>query len=309
MATITITGGTGLVGSALTKKLLEKGHNIVILTRKAKASSGRITYKEWDVENGTMDPSAIAEADYLVHLAGANVADGRWTEGRKKEILNSRIKSGELLVKALHNHPNKVKAVISASAQGWYGADPRIPNPKPFVETDGADDQFLGKTCKAWEAAISPVSVIGKRLVIFRIGIVLSNEGGAFAEFKKPVQFGAATILGQGNQVVSWIHIDDLVRLFTTAIENEAWQGVYNAVGPNPVSNKELIMEIARQKGGFHVPFHVPAFALKAALGEMSIEVLKSTTVSSQKAEEAGFAFLYPTIDKAVAALLHKEKT
>lgn len=303
MATITITGGTGMVGSALTKNLLAKGHNIIILTRKAKAATNKIRYKEWDVKNGTMDTTAITEADYVVHLAGANVADGRWTDERKKVILQSRIKSGELLVKTMHNHPNKVRAVISASAQGWYGADPEIPNPRPFTETDPATDDFLGKTCQAWEAAIAPVTVIGKRLVIFRIGIVLSNAGGAYKEFKKPLQFGAATILGNGKQVVSWIHIQDLVRLFTDAIENDRWNGIYNAVAPNPVSNKALILQIAKQKGGFSIPFHAPAFMLKAALGEMSVEVLKSTTVSSEKVEKEGFDFLYPVIGKAVAAL------
>jgi uncharacterized protein (TIGR01777 family) len=309
MATVVITGGTGLVGSALTKALLNKGHHVVILTRKARAASGNIVYKEWDVDKGTIDVSAFTNADYIVHLAGANVADGRWTEKRKKEIVESRVKSGELLVKTLHNHPNKIKAVVSASAQGWYGADPRIPNPKPFVETDGADNDFLGVTCKAWENAISPVAALKKRLVIFRIGIVLSNQGGAYAEFEKPLKFGAATILGSGKQVVSWIHIDDLVRLFLTAIENDNWSGVYNAVAPNPVSNKELILQIAKAKGGFYLPLPAPVFALKAALGEMSIEVLKSVTMSSRKAEEEGFQFLYPTISKAVAALEHNEKT
>ena len=303
MATITITGGTGLVGSALTRKLTDKGHDVIILTRNRKPDTKNIRYKEWNVEQGTIDAAAITEADFIIHLAGASVADGRWTEKRKKEIEDSRVQSGELLVKMLHNLPNKVRAVISASAQGWYGADPRIPNPRPFVETDGADDQFLGMICKKWEASIQPVTAMDKRLVIFRIGIVLSNRGGAYAEFKKPVKLGAATILGSGKQVVSWIHIHDLVRLFVSAVEDNAWQGVYNAVAPNPVSNKNLIMEIARQRRGFHLPFKVPAFALKVALGEMSIEVLKSVTVSSRKAEEQGFEFLYPTIDKAVASL------
>jgi NAD dependent epimerase/dehydratase family enzyme len=132
---------------------------------------------------------------------------------------------------------------------------------------------------------------------------VLSNDGGAYKEFKKGLPFGTATILGNGRQVVSWIHLQDLVRLFTTAMEDDSWEGVYNAVAPNPVSNKDLILGIAKERGKFFMPFHVPAFALKAALGEMSIEVLKSTTVSSKKAEEKGFEFLYPTIGKAVAAL------
>lgn len=303
MATITITGGTGMVGSALTKNLLAKGHDIIILTRHARPATKNIRYRQWDVKNGTMDTSAITEADYVVHLAGANVADGRWTDKRKREIIDSRVKSGELLVKTMHNHRNKVRAVISASAQGWYGEDPQIPNPRPFTETDPASDDFLGKTAEAWEAAVAPATALGKRLVIFRIGIVLSNAGGAYKEFKMPLKFGAATILGNGKQVVSWIHIQDLVRLFTAAVENDRWQGVYNAVAPLPVSNKELIQQIAKERGRFYVPFRVPAFTLKAALGEMSTEVLKSTTVSSQKIKGAGFEFLYPTIGKAVASL------
>lgn len=306
MATIVITGGTGMIGTALSKILAEKGHQVVVLTRKAKPAKGTIQYKEWNVEKGTIDASAITEADYIVHLAGANVAEGRWTQKRKKEIIGSRVKSGGLLVKALHHHPNNIKAVISVSAQGWYGPDPQVPNPRPFTENDPAHTDFLGTTCRAWEDAIAPVAQLGKRLVIFRIGIVLSNDGGAYAEFKKPVTFGAATVLGSGKQVVSWIHIQDLVRLFSTALENETWHGVYNAVAPNPVTNKELILQIAKQRGKFYVPFKVPSFALKLALGEMSIEVLKSATVSSQKVQDAGFEFLYPTIGKAVAALEFK---
>lgn len=306
MATITITGGTGLIGSALTKNLLEKGHDIIVLTRKAKPSAGKIRYKEWDIEKGTIDVSAITESDYIVHLAGANVSDGRWTEKRKKEIVDSRVKSGELLVKTLRRYANNLKAVISASAIGWYGPDPSIPNPKPFTETDGADAGFLGTTSREWEAAIKPVLTLGKRLVILRTGIVLSNESGAYAEFKKPLRFGAATIIGDGKQIISWIHIDDIVRMYVEAIENESWQGVYNAVAPHPVSNKDLVLQMAKQRGKFYVPLHVPALALKVVLGEMSTEVLKSTTVSSQKAEEAGFHFLYPTIENAVAALEHE---
>lgn len=306
MATITITGGTGLIGAALTKKLLEKGHDIIVLTRHPKPAKGKIQYKGWDVANGQIDATAITEADYIVHLAGANVADGRWTEKRKQQIVDSRVKSGELLTKTLNTQTNKVKAVISASAIGWYGPDPQIPNPRPFIETDAADSSFLGTTCRLWEESIQPVSSLGKRLVILRTGVVLSNAGGAYAEFKKPIKLGAATILGKGNQVISWIHIEDLVRLYTAAIEDNRWQGIYNAVAPYPVSNKELILEIAKQRRTFHIPFQVPSFALKIALGEMSVEVLKSATVSSQKAESEGFHFLYPNIGKAVAALEHK---
>lgn len=303
MATILITGGTGMIGTALTKALLQKGHNIIILTRRAKPPDNRTTYKEWDVEKGTINESAIKEADYIVHLAGANVAGGRWTEKRKREIVDSRVKSGALLVKSLSEIPNRVKAVITASAIGWYGADPQLPGSAPFVETDKADDSFLGATCKKWEEAIQPVTALGKRLVILRTGIVLSNEGGAYAEFKKPLNFGAATILGSGKQIVSWIHIDDIVSLYMTAIENADMNGVYNAVAPKPVTNKALILEIARQRNKFYIPFHVPTLVLKLALGEMSVEVLKSATVSSKKIQETGFQFLYPTITEAVKEL------
>jgi len=300
MTTVLITGGTGMIGQALTKELISKGHQVMVLTRKAKAGKSNVTYKEWDVEKGTIDRSAIEQADYIVHLAGANVADGRWTEKRKKEIVDSRVKSGNLLVKALREIPNKIKAVVSASAIGWYGPDPVVPNPKPFAETDPADDAFLGKTCQQWEGAIWPVADFGKRLVIYRIGIVLSNEGGAYAEFKKPLKFGVASILGSGKQVISWIHIDDLVQLFVRAMNDESLQGVYNAVSPQPVSNKELILAIAKGRGKFYLPIPVPSIGLKIGLGEMSIEILKSATVSSRKIEDAGFTFRYPTIADAV---------
>jgi uncharacterized protein (TIGR01777 family) len=197
-----------------------------------------------------------------------------------------------------------VKAVVSASAIGWYGPDPQIPNPRPFVETDNADDTFLGRTCQQWEASIEPVIELGKRLVKLRTGIVLSEEGGAYPEFKKPLQFGSAAILGSGKQVVSWIHILDVVRMYIEAIENESWQGAFNAVAPTPVTNEQLVLAIAKESGRFYVPVHVAQFALKVALGEMSIEVLKSATVSSRKAQEAGFQFLFPSIEAAVQNLI-----
>lgn len=302
MATVLITGGTGMVGRALTERLTSAGYDVIILSRQADKQGGKgVTYAQWNVEEGTIDTAALQSADYIVHLAGAGVADKRWTRERKQEIEKSRTQSGALLVKALQQTPNKVQAVISASAIGWYGEDKTIPNPQPFTETDPPDDSFLGETCRKWEASIAPVSS-NKRLVIYRIGIVLSNEGGAYKEFKKPLQFGTASILGSGKQIISWIHIDDLTRLLLFAIENKALQGVYNAVAPQPVSNKDLVLKMGAQKG-FYIPVPVPAFALKVALGEMSIEVLKSATVSSQKIEAEGFTFQYPTVDEAVRQL------
>jgi uncharacterized protein (TIGR01777 family) len=298
MSTILITGGTGLIGKALTPMLISKGHTVIILSRHAAGAA------HWDPSKGIIDAEAIRSADIIVHLAGAGVADKRWTAARKKEIVESRTQSSALLVKALREIPNKVQAVISASAIGWYGPDPVIPSRRPFVETDPVDKSFLGETCRVWEESIAPVAALGKRLVIFRTGVVLCNEGGALVEFRKPVKLGVAAILGSGRQVLSWIHIEDLCRLYLDAIGNERWSGVYNAVAPQPVNNKTLTMELARRlKGRYFVPVYVPSFLLKIIVGELSIEVLKSATVSVEKAHKGGFQFLYPSLQSALDEL------
>ena len=297
-----------MIGKALTEALLEKNYKVIILSRKVASQqpiNENLLYAEWDIPNQIIDKAAIERADYIIHLAGAGIADKRWTKKRKQEIVDSRVKSGELLTKTLQEIPNKVKAVISASAIGWYGADPVIPNPKPFTEDDPADSSFLGETCKQWEESTEPVTQLGKRSVKLRTGIVLSKQGGALKEFEKPLRFGIAAILGNGRQVYSWIHIDDLVRLYITAIEDDNMRGAYNAVTPKPVSNKELTLHLARtKKGSFFIPVYIPSFALKIALGEMSIEVLKSATVSCDKIHYSGFTFLYPTIEAALKNLV-----
>ncbi|OJU28760.1 MAG: TIGR01777 family protein [Sphingobacteriales bacterium 41-5] len=310
MPTVLITGGTGLVGKALTKALLQKGYEVTILTRdksKAQALAG-IAYAEWDVEKQTIDIDAVSNAEYIIHLAGAGVADKRWSKERKQEIIDSRVKSGELICNTLQKKPNKLKVFISASAIGWYGPDPRIPNPNPFKENSPHHNDYLGTASYQWEQSVEPINNLGKRLVILRTGIVLSNDGGAFKEFKKPLKLGVASIMGSGKQIVSWIHIDDLVNLYITAMENDNYSGVYNAVAPSPVNNEHLTTELANQtKGKFYTKLHVPTFALKLALGEMSIEVLKSVTVSAQKVLDNHFHFEFPTIAAAMANLAKRE--
>lgn len=305
MQTILITGGTGLIGSALTSMLIREGYKVIVLTRKPKPPVENLRYALWDVDKQSIDRNAIEEADHIVHLAGANVADKRWTARRKKEILQSRTKSGALLVQALKDHSNKVQSVISASAIGWYGPDPSIPNTHPFTEDHDAANDFLGATCRAWEDSIRPVQDLGKRLVFLRTGIVLSMEGGALKEFASPIKYGLATILGSGRQIISWIHIEDLCRMYLRAIRDKTMHGAYNGVAPTPVSNKDLVLQLARDsRGKIHLPVHVPAFALKLRLGEMSVEILKSATVSSRKIEATGFQFLYPSIKSAMHDLV-----
>jgi uncharacterized protein len=307
MPRVLITGGTGLVGKTLTTHLIKAGYSVIILTRKLpqKASTNPdISYAEWDITKGTIDRLALSASDYIIHLAGAGVMDRSWTRAYKKEIVDSRVKSSELLVKTLKENTHNVKGVISASAMGWYGEDKA--NQEPFVETDPAADNFLGETCLQWERSIGPVQEQDIRLVKLRLGIVL-GQGGALEEFRKPLRFGIATILGTGKQIISWIHIDDLCRMFIFAMENEQLSGNYNAVAPSPVSNKALVLELAQcMKGKFFIPVHVPQFAIKLILGAKSIEVLKSTTVSCQKIKDAGFTFLYPSLKPAIENLCKK---
>jgi uncharacterized protein (TIGR01777 family) len=300
MATILVTGGTGLVGRALTRELTAKGHQCIVFTRKPGTSKGGIRFAAWDPAAGTLDEASLLEADYIIHLAGAGVADKRWSAARKKEILDSRVQSGQLLAQKLTSLPHKVKALISASAIGWYGADPVIPNARPFTENDPSDTAFLGDTCRQWEASLDSLEGSPVRVVKLRIGIVLSREGGALKEFLKPLQFGVAAVLGNGKQVVSWIHLDDLVNMFHFAINNDKLQGIYNATAPSPVSNRELTLTLAKAKKQFYIPMPVPAFVLKIMMGEMSIEVLKSATVSAAKIQAAGFVFQFPDIRTAL---------
>ncbi|HTE25649.1 TIGR01777 family oxidoreductase [Flavitalea sp.] len=307
METVIITGGTGMIGKELSKMLVAKGYEVIILTRSPRPAENKIRYATWDINKGTIDETAIREADYVVHLAGAGVADKKWTTKRKKEIVDSRVKSGELLVRSLAKVPNKVKALIGASAIGWYGEDPVVPNPSPFTEEAKHDESFLGETCCLWEKSLEPLNSTLIRLVKLRTGIVLSNEGGAFPEFRKPVRMGVAGILGNGKQIISWIHIEDLCRQYIYAIENKMLSGIYNAVAPSPVSNKVLTLKLAKKsKGSFYVPINVPVFVLKIMLGERTVEILKSTTVSTAKMHRQGFTFLYPSIDSALDHLIRE---
>jgi len=310
METVLITGGTGMIGKALTQALIERGFHVIILTRhindKQKTKNDKLSYAIWDIEKQTIDKNAIAEADYIVHLAGANFADKRWNAKVKNEIVSSRVDSAKLIIESLKTIPNKVKTVISASGISWYGNDD-IKISKPFTETDPPANDFMAQTGQQWENAIEPASFLGKRLIKFRIGPVLSTDGGAYVEFKGPIKFGVAGIIGNGKQMLSWIHIDDLVRAILFSMETELMEGVYNAVSPKPVSNKELIMEIAKSTGKSFVPIHAPSFGLKIVFGEMIGEILKSTTVSSEKLQKTGFIFQYPNIRSAILQLSHQK--
>ena len=304
MRTILITGGTGLVGKEIVKHLLAKNYRIIILTRDpaVRTENDGIEYAFWDPAKEIIDAEAVKKADAIIHLAGAGVMDKKWTDAYKKEIIESRTKSSELLIDTLRKNIHHVKVWVSASAIGWYGPD-MIPG-YAFTEEDKADPTFLGEVCRLWEESSKPAESLGIRVCRLRIGIVLAGKGGAYPQLRAPLKFGIASILGNGNQVVSWIQIDDLCRAFIFALENASMKGSYNAVAPDPVTNKMLTLVIAKKvKGKFFLPLHVPALILKLMLGSRSIEILKSTRVSARKIITQGFTFLYPGINTAIDAV------
>lgn len=306
METILITGGTGLIGKRLSVMLADKGYNVVVLTRQVffPSTDPRIKFVSWDPEREFIENETLQQADHIIHLAGAGVMDKRWNDSYKKQILHSRVKSGEFLMKALANGNHRVKTLICSSAIGWYGADLQYEH--SFIETDKASADFLGQTCLAWENSITKASSMGIRTCFVRTGIVLSKDGGALKEFMKPLKFGIAGILGSGRQIISWIHIDDLCRIFMHLLENHHLSGPYNAVAPYPVSNGVLVKTLAKKKNGkWYFPLHVPSFMLKLMIGEGSIEILKSTSVSSKKIVAAGFQFKFETIEDAINEILN----
>ncbi len=306
MKNILIAGGTGLVGTRLTEMLVEKGYNITIFTRNKNVvlNHSSIQYSYWNIDTQEIDNNAIKKADAIVNLTGEGVVNKRWTTKQKQIIIDSRVNAGKLIVKGLQQNENNVQVIVNASAIGWYKPQNESDlQSKTYQEEQDANTDFLGTTCKLWEESIEPVTQMNKRLVKFRIGIVFSKKGGAIKEFLKPIKFGIAAILG--NQKISWIHVDDLSRMIIEAIENKNYQGAYNAVAPNITTNKELNIVLAKKlKGNWFIKLPVPSFILKIMLGEMSVEVLKSSNISCKKIMDAGFKFNYPTVDSAVNELI-----
>ncbi len=305
MQTVLITGGSGLVGSTLTKHLVIKGYRVTVLGRKLPSvrdtdPDAAVRFATWDVNAGTIDEKAVLEAAHIIHLAGAGVMDKKWTKSYKQEIVDSRVKSSALLLDVLKKHPHQVKTFISTSAIGWYTADKDTTQQHMHTEEEPADSSFLGDTCRLWEQSVEPAEALGIRVVKLRTGIVLSREGGALKEFAGSFRFGVGAVMGNGRQVVSWIHIDDLCRMFIAAIENPLLSGSYNAVAPSPVSNRQLVKAIGMARGKFYITLPVPVFMIKLLLGARSIEILKSNTVSCKKIMGSGFVFQYAGIDDAM---------
>lgn len=300
MSNILIAGGTGLVGRRLTYWLQQAGYEVRILTRYPRASAHVL----WNPEVGTIDDAAVAEADFIINLAGAGIADARWTPARKRELISSRVDSARTLKQALQRTGHRPKAYLAASAIGYYGNSLE----RLMQESDvPADSSFMVQCCQQWEAASDEILELGIRTVVLRIGVVMSKEGGALAEFLKPLRFGLGTYFADGQAWYSWIHRDDLCRIFLWAMQEDAASGVFNAVAPRPERNIELLKKTAKAWGKPALFLSIPAFALRLVLGEMSAVVLNSNRVSAQRLLEAGFDFSYPHAAGALKQVLLEE--
>ncbi|MFI5160131.1 MAG: TIGR01777 family oxidoreductase [Sphingobacteriales bacterium] len=292
---VLITGGTGSVGKPLTDALLDKGYKVSHLSRKPGQDTRVITFL-WDVPKGEIDERCIDGIDIVIHLAGAGIADKRWTDKRKKEIVESRTSSIRLIYGLIKNKPNKVNSIISAAAIGYYGdrAD------ELMTEDIAPGPGFMPECCVAWENAIDEGKALGLRIVKLRTGVVLDKRGGALPQMAKPVKLFAGAAFGNGRQWIPWIHWQDAVDMYLHAIDDINLTGTYNMVAPNPVTNKQLMKAIAAQLHKPLWPINVPAFAFKLLMGEMSIIILGSTKVSAQKIQDEGFEFKYPELKGAL---------
>lgn len=296
MSIVLLAGGTGLIGQHLAAMLREKNYEVRTLTRTPKGSG----QYAWNPAAGTLDEAALQGVDAVINLAGAGIAERRWTAARKRDIIQSRVQSARTLRSAFERTGQKPRVYLSASAIGYYGNS----GERRMTETDApVGGGFMVDCCSQWEAAADEVAALGIRTVKFRIGIVLAKEGGALAEFVKPLYFGLGAYFADGKAWYSWIHRDDVCRLFLWAIENQAVEGVYNAVAPHPVRNKDLVKAIARARRRPAIIAPAPAFALRLVLGEMSEAVLNSNLVAADKVNKAGFEFRYPEIGGALAEI------
>lgn len=285
---ILVTGSTGLIGSSLIELLRTEGHSAVRL-RRGRADAGDVL---WNPDSGDIELNGLEGADAAVHLAGENIASGRWTAERKQRILDSRVKGTTLLAKSLGKLQRPPQVLVSASAIGYYGDR----GEELLTEDSPAGSGYLANVCREWEAATAPAAEKGIRVARLRIGIVLSPKGGALAKMLTPFRAGLGGPLGSGTQHMSWIALEDLCRMFVHSIRTESIAGPVNAVAPAPATNNEFTKELAM---ALHRPavFRMPHLAARLAFGEMADALLfSSARVVPEKMQASGFVYRYPTL-------------
>ena len=290
-----------MIGRALTTYLVEKGHAVEWLSHSG--SSGPVPVHAWRPSEGKMPAAAIRTADVLINLAGAGIADQRWTSSRKEILRSSRTDGNHALARLLAEDKGQLTSYISSAAMGIYGdrGDQWCKEEDP-MEGEG----FLVDICKEWEASIQKVESVGLRTVWFRISVVLAREGGALPKIAGPMKYGVASYFGSGKQYYSWIHIDDIVRLFAYAMESDQMTGVYNAATDQPLPMKEWAKELAESHPKNPLLLPVPAFGMRLAFGEMADVLLNSVRLDVGKLKETGFHWTYPLLQEAGEDLLSR---
>ena len=295
MRKVLITGGSGLIGRRLSFLLKSRGYEVRILSRSNNPKNNYKTFV-WNVSEQYINDSAFEGLNHIIHLAGAGIADKRWSEKRKKEIIASRVASTNLLYNSVKRLKTPLNSFISASATGYYGA---VTSETIFEEKDKPAKDFLGKVCSLWEDSIFQFNEIKIRTVALRTGIVLSKDGGALKKMKTPI----ITSLGNGKQYMPWIHIDDLCELYIKAIEDQEFKGAFNAVSPEHISNLSFSKKISKI---FNYPFlalGAPSLILQIVFGEMSTIILNGSRISANKIKQAGFKFKFENLEKALKNL------
>lgn len=302
MLKILIAGGSGFVGRQLSQMLIQNGYEVAWLTR-GKSTQNQIKTFNWDIKTGFIDAKALAFADVIVNLAGAGVADKKWTKTYKQELFDSRIKATEFIAQALQKNTHHVKAYIAASAIGIYGNTTSL----NANEDETPANNYLAQLCTDWEASTQSIAKLGIRTATVRVGVVLGLDGGFVKQVSALTNYYLGAALGSGKQYTSWIHLNDLCRMFIWLIEHENLTGIYNGVAPNPVSNKTLTKLLAKQ---LHKPIilpNAPAFMLNLIFGEMASMLLASQHVSAQKIIATGFNFKFDTAENALANLFETQ--
>ena len=294
---VAITGASGLVGRALAPSLSADGHEVIRLVRRAPRAADEV---RWDPERGEIDPLRLEGVDAVVHLAGANLAEGRWSERRKARLRDSRVAPTRLLAEALAGLKRRPRVLVSASAIGYYGDR----GDEWLSESSAPADDFLGRLVRDWEAAAAPAAQAGIRVVHPRTGLVLSLAGGALGKMLPPFRMGLGGVLGSGRQHMSWIAIDDLLGVLHHVLGREDLEGPVNVVSPSPVTNAELTRVLGRV---LHRPTvaRAPAFALRLAFGEMAdATLLASTRVRPERLLASGYRFRFPELEPALRHVL-----
>lgn len=299
---VLITGGSGLIGKQLTSFLLGTGYEVKHLSRNNNLTEDVKVFL-WDPLKGVIDRFVFDGTDFIIHLAGTNIGEKRWSKKRKEEIIKSRVDSSIFLHKCVVESGIPLKAFISASATGIYGS---VTSSKIFTENDPSASDFLGSVCKEWEAAADLFKNSGIRTIKIRTGVVLEKNDSALSKLMMPGKLGFLIQTGTGQQYMPWIHINDLCGIYLKAIEDNKMEGAFNAVAPQHVTHNDFMRLLAEVMKVHKLAFPIPAFIMRAVLGEMSDLILNGSRVSSEKIMKSGYSFLFSTLKNALYNIIGK---